>query len=54
MTEHNDFKVELTVNGKMVGMNPYVKTVFAKMILSLVGAFKNTGEAGEIVVKVSQ
>lgn len=54
MNEHEDFKVELTVNGKKVGLNPFVKTVFARVILSLVETLKNTGEPGEVVVKVSQ
>ena len=54
MTENKDFKVVLTVNGKKVGMNPFVKTVFAKVIMSLVETLKNTGEPEEIVVKVSQ
>jgi hypothetical protein len=54
MSDQKDYKVELTVNGKKVGMNPFVKTVFARVILSLVESLKNTGEAGEIVVKVSQ
>jgi len=54
MNEHKDFKVELTVNGKKVGMNPFVKTLFAKVIVSLVESLKNTGEPEEIVLKVSQ
>ena len=54
MNENQDFKIELTVNGKKVGMNPFVKTVFVKIILSLVESLKNTGEPEEIVVKVTQ
>ena len=54
MNENKDFTVELTVNGKKVGMNPFVKIVFAKVILSLVESLKNTGEPDEIVVKVTQ
>jgi hypothetical protein len=54
MNDEKDYKVELAVNGKKVGMNPFVKTVFAKVILSLVETLKNTGEPGEIVVKVSK
>lgn len=54
MNEHKDFKVELTVNGKEVDMNPFVKTVFAKVTVSLVESLKNTGEPEEVVVKVSQ
>jgi hypothetical protein len=54
MNENKDFTVELMVNGKKVGMNPFVKTVFAKVILSLVESLKNTGEPDEIVVKVTQ
>ena len=54
MSEREDFKVELVVNGKKVGLNPFVKTVFARVILSLVESLKNTGEPGEVVVKVSQ
>ena len=53
MNENQDFKIELTVNGKKVGMNPFVKTVFVKIILSLVESLKNTGEPEEIVVKVT-
>jgi len=54
MNEHKDFKVELTVNGKEVDMSPFVKTVFAKVTVSLVESLKNTGEPEEVVVKVSQ
>jgi hypothetical protein len=54
MNENQDFKIELTVNGKKVGMNPFVKTVFVKIILSLVESLKNTEEPEEIVVKVTQ
>ena len=54
MNEREDFKVELTVNGKKVGLNPFVENVFARIILSLVESLKNTGEPGEVVVKVSQ
>jgi hypothetical protein len=54
MNENQNFTVELTVNGKKVGMNPFVKNVFAKVILSLVESLKNTGEPEEIVVKVTQ
>ena len=54
MNENQDVTVELMVNGKKVGMTPFVKTVFAKVILSLVESLKNTGEPEEIVVKVTQ
>ena len=54
MNTPRDFKVELTVNGKKVGMNPFVKTVFAKVIQSLVESLKNTGEPEEIVVRLTQ
>jgi len=54
MNAPRDFKVELTVNGKKVGMNPFVKTVFEKVIRGLVESLKNMDEPEEIVVRLSQ
>lgn len=44
--------LELEVDGKSVGMNPFVKTVFHKVILSLVSSLKKTEEASEIVIRL--
>jgi hypothetical protein len=46
--------VELTVNGKGVGLNPFVKSVFVKVILALVETLKDTNNPDEIVVKISR
>ena len=46
--------VELTVNGKRVGMNPFVKTVFINVILGIVESLKNTEKPDEIILKISR
>jgi hypothetical protein len=46
-------KVELTVNGKIIGLNPYVQSVFLEVIAGLVSTLKNTEQPDEIVVRVS-
>jgi hypothetical protein len=45
-------ELELQVNGKSVGMNPFVKTVFHKVIVSLVSSLKKTEGASEIVIRL--
>ena len=46
--------VELTVNGKRVGLNAFVKSVFVKVILALVETLKGTESPDDIVVKISR
>ncbi len=52
MEPAQDLQIELTVNGKKVGMNPYVKLVFTNVVLGLIKSLKNIGEAKEIVLKL--
>ena len=46
--------VELTVNGKRVGLNPFVKSVFVKVILGIVEILKDTDNPDEVVLKISR
>ena len=48
-----EYTIELTVNEKPVGMNPFVKSVFIKVILGLVETLKNADDPREIVVKIT-
>jgi hypothetical protein len=47
-----DFTVELTVNGKKVGLNPYVTSVFALVVQGLVHTLKNIPELHEIDLSI--
>jgi hypothetical protein len=47
-----DFTVELTVNGKKVGLNPYVASVFAHVVDGLVRTLKNVPEPHEVDVSI--
>jgi signal transduction histidine kinase len=46
--------IELQVNGKSVGMNPFVKSVFYRVILGLVSSLKKTDDASEIVIRLKR
>jgi hypothetical protein len=48
-----EYAIELTVDGKRVGMNAFVKSVFIKVILGLVESLKNTDDPEQIVVKIA-
>jgi hypothetical protein len=49
-----EYEIELTVNGKKVGMNPYVKSVFVKVVLGLVESLKNTENPEEISIRIKK
>jgi len=53
MTEkETNVSIELLINGKTVGLNPYVTSVFVNVIRGLVGSLKNVGEPRDIEIKV--
>jgi hypothetical protein len=52
MADNQDFDVELTVNGKKVGTNPYVSSVFINVILGLVKTLNDVEEPGEVVLRI--
>ncbi len=52
--EGKDFKVELEINNKNVGMKPYVKSVFINVLLGLVKTLKRIDSPEEIVLKISR
>jgi hypothetical protein len=52
MEAAQDSQIELTVNGKKVGMNPYVQLVFTNVVLGLIKSLKNIGDSKEIVLKI--
>lgn len=52
--EGKDFKVELEINHKKVGMKPYVKSVFINVLLGLVKTLKRIDSPEEIVLKISR
>jgi hypothetical protein len=53
MTEkETNVSIELLINGKRVGLNPYVTSVFVNVIRGLVGSLKNVGEPRDIEIKV--
>ena len=50
----SDFKIELTVNNKKVGLNSFVRGVFVNVILGMVKTLKNVDEPEDIVVKIQR
>ena len=50
--EEKDFKVELTVNNKKVGLKPYVKSVFINVLLGMIKTLKKVDSPEEIVLKI--
>ncbi|MBA7670468.1 hypothetical protein ES703_78614 [subsurface metagenome] len=50
----SDFKIELTVNNKKVGLNSFVRGVFVNVILGVVKTLKNVDEPEDIVVKIQR
>lgn len=53
MDRQEEYQVELLVDGKKLGLNPYVRSVFYQVVTGLVSTLKNVGEPGEIQVRVS-
>ena len=52
--EGKDFKMELTINNKKVGLKPYVKNVFINVMLGLVKTLKRIDSPEEIVLKIGK
>ncbi len=50
----SDFKIELTVNNKKVGLKSFVRGVFVNVILGMVKTLKNVDEPEDIVVKIQR
>lgn len=50
----SDFKIELTVNNKKVGLKSFVQGVFVNVILGMVKTLKNVDEPEDIVVKIQR
>jgi hypothetical protein len=53
MEQQQEYEVELLLDGKKVGLNPYVRSVFHQVVKGLVSTLKNTGDPEEILVRVS-
>jgi hypothetical protein len=49
-----EMSVELTVNGKRVGMKPFVKSVFIKVVIALLETLKNVDDPDEVVLKMKR
>ena len=47
-----EYSVELHVNGKKIGMNHFVRTVFFNIVTGIVSTLKKTGDADEIILKI--
>jgi hypothetical protein len=54
MEESNDCVVTLVINGKKVGLNPYVKSVYVGVVLALAGTLKNVDEPKKIEITVEK
>ena len=55
MTEkETNVSIELLINGKRVGLNPYVTSVFVNVIRGLVDTLKNVGEPTDIEIRLSE
>jgi len=50
--EKSGFTAELVVDGKKVGLNPYVTAVFVQVIQGLVRTLKNVPEPSDIEVRI--
>ncbi len=46
------YSVELHVNGKKIGMNPFVRAVFFSVVTGIVSNLKKTEGTEEIVLKI--
>ncbi len=51
-TSSPKYSIELSINGKKVGMNQYVRSVFYTILTGLVKTLKNLEEPEEIVVRI--
>jgi hypothetical protein len=48
----SNYSVELTINGKKIGLNPYVKSVFIHVVFGMVKTLKNVNEPEQITIEV--
>lgn len=52
-SEEKQFEVEVTVNGKSLPMNPYVKELFSALNTALLGTLKHTDdELNDLTIKL--
>ena len=54
MKEKKDFTIELLLDGKKMGMNPYVRSIFYSVITAMVSTLKNAGNPEKIVITISR
>jgi len=47
-----DFKVDLTIDNKKVGLNSFVKNVFYNVIMGIVKSLKNVEDPKKIELKI--
>lgn len=52
MENREKYDVQLLVNGKKVGLKPFVKSVFYQVVTGLVSTLKRTEAPEEIVVRI--
>ncbi len=52
--EKKDYKVELLLDDKSVGLNYYVKSVFYNVIMGMVKTLKGTGDPEKVVLKITK
>jgi hypothetical protein len=46
------YTIELSINGKKIGMNQYVRSVFYFILTGLLKTLKNIEEPEEIVIRI--
>jgi len=54
MEEKKDYDVELLLDGKRVGLNPYVRSVFIGVAKALVDTLKNIEDPKKIMITVEK
>jgi hypothetical protein len=54
MKEKKEYKVELLLDGRKVGLNQYVRSVFIGVTTALVGTLKNVEEPEKIIITVEK
>jgi len=48
------FKVELSVNGKRIGLNPYVQSVFTNVLIGILGTLKGAGKPASVELRLKK
>ena len=54
MENKKEYDVELLINGKRVGLNKYVKSVFIEVTMALVDTLKNVEDPQKIALTVEK